>query len=936
MFSMSDEESVEEKEEDAISIDLKGIKEKLNNKKVIVWSTIVFLLAVIISGVWIRTLNLSLLRDATTGKYIPLALDPFYWLRMAQTIVQLGHLPAVDPFRIIQGGTGYSHELVPWVVAYLYKFLHIFNSNITLGYADVIYPVVAFVFGIIAFFFLVKKLTKSKLTAWISTAFLAMIPTYLYRTMAGFADHDSIGMLVFFSTLLVYTYTLEWLGKEKDYENRKNRLMKPALLGVLIGFLSVVTLFAWGGISQFLTMIIPMSFALLWILKTKNIETKSKKESESLFVFYIMFMLFALIVGLILGYSLSGVLSRFITNPVAILMSFTLLFVIVDFFVIKYNEKIKLKHIKNRHIAWAGGASIILGLLVLMVYKGGAGAFFGSLINRFLHPFGTNRVSLTVAENAQPYIADWISQTGPYFFWLVFAGLITFGINIASGIKSKNKKRGFIAAWVFLIAGLLLTRISPTSILNGTNFISQLLYFGSMVVFFLYCVRVYRKSEIKVSEGFLILFSLMVVTLIAARAAQYLVSTITPFLCIFLGYLIFNLSVYWKKSKDETLKLFLVAALIAAIVLSIISFSGFVSTSIAQSQATGPSADSQWQNAMAWVRNNTAPNAIFAHWWDYGYWVEYLGQRATIADGGHFEGAFRDYLIGRYLLTEPNPNVSLSFLKSNNVTNLLIDQSDLGKYGAFSIIGSNANGTDRYAQVPVMPNDPSQTQETANGTRDIYTGGTYLYQDIVYPGSNGQQIFLPAGQAGIGAVAVDFNNNSIPQDAFGIFIYNSQQYNLPLRYVYFNNKMYDFGVGINSTVDIIPSVGAGSNQQLQINRAGAAIYLSPKVSQSLYAQLYLLNDPFNRYPTVKLVHAEPDPLVSVLNQQGANLGEFVYYQGFHGPIKIWNVTYPNYILSLPQFRSIQGTYGEFDNLTVVNTSVSNSNSSGIMIPAGTL
>jgi len=34
------------------------------------------------------------------------------------------------------------------------------------------------------------------------------------------------------------------------------------------------------------------------------------------------------------------------------------------------------------------------------------------------------------------------------------------------------------------------------------------------------------------------------------------------------------------------------------------------------------------------IKDNTNEDGIFAHWWDYGYWVQTLGKRATIADGG--------------------------------------------------------------------------------------------------------------------------------------------------------------------------------------------------------------------------------------------------------------------------------------------------------------
>ena len=41
----------------------------------------------------------------------------------------------------------------------------------------------------------------------------------------------------------------------------------------------------------------------------------------------------------------------------------------------------------------------------------------------------------------------------------------------------------------------------------------------------------------------------------------------------------------------------------------------------------------QWQKAMSWVRANTPESAVFAHWWDYGYWLQSIGERATILDG---------------------------------------------------------------------------------------------------------------------------------------------------------------------------------------------------------------------------------------------------------------------------------------------------------------
>ena len=52
----------------------------------------------------------------------------------------------------------------------------------------------------------------------------------------------------------------------------------------------------------------------------------------------------------------------------------------------------------------------------------------------------------------------------------------------------------------------------------------------------------------------------------------------------------------------------------------------------------------------------------------------------------------------------------------------------------------------------------------------------------------------------------------------------------------------------------------------------------------------------------ELAHTESNLFVNDLRQQAnLNLGEFVYYQGFQGPIKIWKIKYPSNIKSNPEF-----------------------------------
>ncbi|HET9009490.1 MAG TPA: STT3 domain-containing protein [Nitrosarchaeum sp.] len=45
-----------------------------------------------------------------------------------------------------------------------------------------------------------------------------------------------------------------------------------------------------------------------------------------------------------------------------------------------------------------------------------------------------------------------------------------------------------------------------------------------------------------------------------------------------------------------------------------------------------PVSTNDWLESMAWIKNNTPKDAVIASWWDYGYWISTLGERATIAD----------------------------------------------------------------------------------------------------------------------------------------------------------------------------------------------------------------------------------------------------------------------------------------------------------------
>ncbi len=388
---------------------------------------------------------------------------------------------------------------------------------------------------------------------------------------------------------------------------------------------------------------------------------------------------------------------------------------------------------------------------------------------------------------------------------------------------------------------------------------------------------------------------------------------IAPFVCFMAGYFVVKLFGYWKESKEEILRLIIIVLLLASVFGLVYNINDFHGKISAQASIQGPSAHYQWQSAMGWVRNNTEEGSIFVHWWDYGHWVTELGERPVVTDGGHAIGHW-DHFIGRYVLTTPYPETAYSFMKTHDVSYLLIDPTDLGKYGAYSKIGSGEDGMDRYSAIPVIQLDSRQTVESTDKITMVYSGGMTVFEDIEYTTDAGT-IFLPAGKAGLGGIIWSLNNEgnitNMGQPT-GVYFYNNQRYDIPIRYVQTVGGLVDFEGGLDAVVKIIPSFDGQS-----INQWGAAIYLSPRVSKGLFAQLYLLDDAFGNYKGISIAHKENDALVQNIENNGMSVGDFIYYGGFRGPIKIWEIDYPEGTLAREEFLRTSGAWGEFDDLEFV-------------------
>ncbi len=823
-------------------------------------------------------------------------LDPWLFTRYARTIIEQGSLPEIDTMRNVPLGFYAKGELqmVSYMIVFTYKIVNLFGSY-SVNFSAVLMPVILFALTIVSFFLFVREVfvrknsedrnLKANIIALISTLFVISIPIFLSRTVAGIPEKESIAFFFMFLTFYLFLKAM-----------KSEKLKFAIILGIFSGIVTTLMGMSWGGVS-YLYVAIAVSGLAAFVLNKIH-----KREFLAYSSWYFSSLVFSLIFSS--RFSFQGFLASLDTG-----LAF-LVFILVIVHSILWKTRIaKVKFLSENKLPkniLSLIITVLLGAISLSIFFG-PGIILEKIkaINQMMFVPVTGRWSQTVAENRQPYFVEWGASFGPFIkgipvmFWLFFVGSIVLFKNMISSIRKKD-------AWILtgiytlFLFGLIFSRYAAhPNIFDGEGLISRIFYLGSAFLLIgaliYYYVKYHKEKEggfDKIDYEYLFLFSLFFLCLFTARSAVRLIMVLGPVAPIFVSYLNVFLVDKSKKAKGDIEKIILITFAILVVLLSIYSFWNFYNAVKSEAYSFIPNYyTNQWQKAMSWVRDNTPKDAVFAHWWDYGYWVQSIGERATVTDGGNAI-VYWNYLTGRLVLTGDNQKDALDFLYSHNTTNLLIDSSDIGKYGAFSIIGSNKN-EDRRSWIPVMTYDASQIKETKEGVTRYYQGTSGLDEDIHYKEQNGSEISLPSQAAAILAVAIetiqDGSSSSLKQPE-AIFYYEGKQIGIPLKYLYYNKQFYDFDTGLEGTAYIIPKIYS-TGQGVQIDNVGAVVYISPRVMRGLFAQIYLLNDPFKKFPNFELVHSEPSVIVDSLNQQGANLNEFVLFNDIQGPIKIWEVSY---------------------------------------------
>jgi len=536
----------------------------------------------------------SRMQDDTGQTYL-LAIDPYFWMRHARNILQNGH-----PGDEIKNGRPWdTHMLAPvgrgvpfdmfhaYFIAFLFKVLSFFNQNLNLMTVAFYTPVIISTLSVIPTFFITRKITGN-FGAFIAALIIAIHPSFLNRTVGGFADTDAYNVM--------FPLFIAWIFLEAlDSKNIKKNIILSVLAGLLVGLYSMT----WGGwwyIFDFILISTVLYIAYYIFVHRKELMgnitnfTKQRAVKNSLTFLMIFFIVAGISVSFFVSY---GQFKKFYTNPTG----FT-----------------KLKEVGITKI-WPNVFTTVAeqnpASLNNVINQIGLGKFYFFLISLM-------GIALTLATTKGRKRLWFISGTLAWYiliFILNIQDLNTFLILISIPIAI----RIIIALWesdkdidikyaIFLILWFITTIFAST---KGVRFI-LLMVPAFAIGFGIALGQLYRYTSMWISKGLHI--NKYISKILMALLVLIIAGTVpVPFPPFCLGTTCNN--------------------------------------AINTVRAEIPSFDDAWASSLQKIKEDSKPDAIINSWWDFGHWFKFWADRAVTFDGSS-QNLPPAHWIGKVLLTD--------------------------------------------------------------------------------------------------------------------------------------------------------------------------------------------------------------------------------------------------------------------------------------------
>jgi dolichyl-diphosphooligosaccharide---protein glycosyltransferase len=488
--------------------------------------------------------------------------DPYFWYRITEHIVQNGYASYFtwhDTLSWFPQGRDIaisSYPGNPFSAAFIYNILHALGLSISVLQVCLYFPVLmSVIVCIVAYFF--GKDFGGKATGIFTALFMAINPSYLSRTVAGFFDTENIGIFGMIATPFFFLRSIR----------KENSLPKSVIYAVASGLAMGYAFASWGAARY-------ISSLLLLYIGVMLVMGKIEKRH-------------------IISYSITTIIGFLICIPIprlglSYVMNIENLAALSAIVLLVLYEAIKTRLPESQARLSTIGL-VALGVVAIIVFP-----YFGignPVVGKFakvLNPF---------AEASTLYTSVGENQVSSWDIFFTDFGITIFLAVLGAYMILKEGGENRYYALIFFLTSVYFTgtvvRLSlilafPASLLAAYALVKVVESFKTVIIHKEDTQSKRRKAEaFAVSKGLSILFIVLLLGSLVPYTMNAAASATTPGPIVYSGVPVFINGTYVN----------------------------------------------DWLETLTWLKANTPQDSIVCSWWDYGYWIEGMANRTTLADG---------------------------------------------------------------------------------------------------------------------------------------------------------------------------------------------------------------------------------------------------------------------------------------------------------------
>jgi dolichyl-diphosphooligosaccharide--protein glycosyltransferase len=185
--------------------------------------------------------------------------------------------------------------------------------------------------------------------------------------------------------------------------------------------------------------------------------------------------------------------------------------------------------------------------------------------------------------------------------------------------------------------------------------------------------------------------------------------------------------------------------------------------------ATSNPPTNDWLETLEWIKLNTPENAVIAAWWDYGYWIQTMAERTSLADNS----TTNDHIIqniARMLLSTPDDSWNILQNMDADYVLIFLSAQKVSNDSELYVLGGGGDESKIYwfARIAELPAEKYLRSNGITGTNYFYEqtmlGKMIPFTTAIYYNSHTQEnsaIYKP-GFVEIKSKNIEYNSDNDP------------------------------------------------------------------------------------------------------------------------------------------------------------------------------